>query len=47
MDRVLIIFHLNGQKDYEEKVINLIDTLGKENVIQGIYSGRIEFIPIK
>lgn len=43
----IIIFHLNGQKDYEEKVINLIDTLGKENVIQGIYSGSIEFVPIK
>lgn len=45
--RRTIIFHLNCQKDYEEKVINLIDTLGKENVIHGIYSGRIEFVPIK
>lgn len=45
--RNIIIFHLNGLKDYEEKVINLIDTLGKENVVQGLYSGRIEFIPIK
>ena len=43
----IIIFHLYGKKDYEEKVINLIDTLGKENVIQGIYSGRIELVPIK
>ena len=41
------IFHLNIQKDYEQKVINLIDTLGKESVIQGIYSGKIKFIPIK
>lgn len=45
--RKIIIFHLRGQKDYEEKVINLIDTLGKEKVIQGVYSGRIELIPIK
>lgn len=37
------IFHLNIQKDYEQKVINLIDTLGKESVIQGIYSGKIKF----
>lgn len=43
----IIIFHLKGYKDYEQKVINLIDTLGKESVIQGIDSGRIEFIPIK
>lgn len=45
--RKIFIFHLNGQKDYEEKVINLIDTLGKEDVIQGIYSRYIELIPIK
>ena len=45
--REIIIFHRNGLKDYEEKVINLIDTLGKENVIQGIYSERIKFVPIK
>lgn len=34
-------------KDYEEKLINLIDTLGKDNVIQGIYNNYIEFIPIE
>ncbi len=45
--RKIVIFYLNRQKDYEEKVINLIDTLGKENVIQGICSGLIEFVPIK
>lgn len=41
------IFHLSSYKDYEQKVINLIDTLGKESVIQGIYLGKINFIPIK
>lgn len=43
----IIIFHLNSRKDYEQKVINLIDTLGKESVIQGIYSKKIKFLPIK
>ncbi|MBD5453748.1 MAG: hypothetical protein HDR30_05455 [Lachnospiraceae bacterium] len=43
----IIIFHLESQKDYEKKIINLIDTLGKESVIQGMYSGKIKFIPIK
>lgn len=43
----IVIFHLKNQKDYEQKVINFIDTLGKESVIQGMYSGKIEFIPIK
>lgn len=45
--RNIIIFHLKGRKDYEQKVINLIDTLGKESVIQGMYSGKIEFVPIE
>lgn len=45
--RKIIILHLKGHNDYEQKVINLIDTLGKEIVIQGMYSGQIEFIPIK
>lgn len=43
----IIIFYLKRHNDYEQKVINLIDTLGKEVVIQGMYSGQIEFIPIK
>lgn len=43
----IIIFHMKSRKDYEQKVINLIDTLGKESVIQGMYSGKIEFVPIK
>lgn len=45
----IVVFYLNkaDKKDYEQKVINLIDTLGKDNVIQGMYSGRIEFLPIK
>lgn len=45
----IVIFCLKSEehKDYEQKVINLIDTLGKETVIQGMYSGRIEFISIK
>ena len=38
---------MESRKDYEQKVINLIDSLGKENVIQGMYSGKIEFVPIK
>lgn len=45
--RKIIIFHMKSQKDYEQKVINLIDALGKESVIQGMYSGKIEFVPIK
>lgn len=43
----IIIYHLNSKKDYEQKVINLIDTLGKESVIQGMNSGKIDFISIK
>lgn len=43
----IIIFHLDNQNDYEQKIINLIDTLGKEVVIQGMYSGNIKFVPIK
>lgn len=43
----IIIFHLEDRNDYEHKVINLIDTLGKESVIQRMYSEKIEFIPIK
>lgn len=43
----IIIYHLKGNKDYEQKIINLIETLGKENVIQGMYSGKIELIPIE
>lgn len=43
----IIIFYLKNSKDYEQKVINLIDTLGKEVVIQGINSGKIAFEPIK
>ena len=43
----IFIFHLERNKDYEQKVINLIDTLGKESVIQGMYSGKINLIPIK
>ena len=45
--RKIIIFHMESRKDYEQKAINLIDSLGKESVIQGIYSGKIEFVPIK
>lgn len=43
----IIIFYIEGNKDYEQKVINLIDILGKESVIQGMYSGKIALIPIK
>ncbi len=41
------VIYLKENNDYEQKIINLIDTLGKEIVIQGMYSGQIEFIPIK
>jgi len=45
----IFIFYLSNPKynDYEQKVINLIDTLGKETVIQGMYRGNIDFLPIK
>lgn len=43
----ITIYYLNGKKDYEQKVINLIDTLGKESVIQGMNSGKIDFISIE
>jgi len=43
----IIIYYLNSQKDYEQKVINLIDTLGKESVIQGMNSKKIDFQIIK
>ncbi len=45
----IMIFYLEkpDYKDYERKVINLIDTLGKEIVIQGMYSRKIVFIPIE
>lgn len=43
----VIIFYMKNKRDYEQKVINLIDTLGKESVIQGMYSGKIEFVPIE
>ena len=43
----MIIFHLDRHKDYEEKIINLIDSLGKDTVIDGMYSGKIKFEQIK
>ena len=45
----IVVYYMNNpnKKDYEQKVINLIDTLGKDDVIQGMYSGRIAFLPIK
>ena len=45
----IIVFYLNkpNKMDYEQKIINLIDTLGKTDVIQGMYSERIVFMPIK
>lgn len=45
--RKIVIFHLVGNKDYEQKVINLVDTLGKDVVIDGMYSGRIDFKQIR
>lgn len=43
----IIIFYLNKHRDYEQKIINLIDTLGKDTVIDGMYSGKIKFEQIK
>lgn len=43
----IVIFHLAGNKDYEQKIINLISTLGKETTLQGLSTGRIKFEPIK
>lgn len=43
----ITIFHLKTHNDYEQKIINLIETLGKEIVVQGIHSRKIEFIPIE
>ncbi len=31
----IIIFYQTENKDYEQKIINLIDTLGKEETLQG------------
>lgn len=43
--RKFIIYYLD-QKDYEQKVINLIDILSKEETTKAINSKRIEFIKI-
>lgn len=45
----IVIFYLSNSiiNDYEQKIINLIETLGKNNVINGIYNNTIEFKPIK
>lgn len=45
----IIVFYLNDLKsnDYEKKVINLIDTLGKNTVLDGFYHNNIKFIPIE
>lgn len=43
----IIIYYLPQKKDYENKIINLIDSLGKNEVIEGMYSGSIEFMKIK
>lgn len=33
--------------DYEKKIINLIDTLGKNEALKGLYDQKIIFIPIE
>ena len=45
----IVIFYLSdlNSNDYEKKIINLIDTLGKNTVINGLYNNNIQFIPIE
>lgn len=40
------IIYYRDQKDYEEKVINLIRIFGKEEIIESVGNGTLEFIPI-
>lgn len=48
VSKILIYYMDNADdKDYEQKVINIINVLGKENAIQSIHSGKIQFIKIK
>lgn len=45
----IVIFYLSDIKsnDYENKIINLIDTLSKNVVINGLNNNNIQFIPIE
>ena len=42
----IIIYYMPQNKDFENKIINLIGSLGKNEVIEGMHSGRIEFTKI-
>ena len=45
----IIIYYMDDKnsRDYEQKVINIINVLGKENAIRGMRIGRIDFVAIK
>ncbi len=43
----IIIFYMLENNDYEKKIINLIDTLGKNEALKGLYDQKIIFIPIE
>lgn len=43
----IIIFYMLENNDYEKKIINLIDTLGKNEAMKGLYDQKIIFIPIE
>ena len=45
LSKQFIIYYLN-QDDYEQKVINLISVLGKENATDDIQQGRIKLVEI-
>lgn len=48
VDKIFIYYVGNKDNtDYEQKVINIINVLGKENAIESIQTGRIQFIKIK
>lgn len=46
-ERINNVIYYYGQTDYEEKVVNLIKILGKENFVRWYYSGKIQFIDVK
>lgn len=42
----MVIYYYN-QKDYEQKVINLIDVFGKEKALELINDGKVEFVELE
>lgn len=48
IDRIFIYYvKMKDNSDYEQKVINMIDVLGKESFINNFQTGKIQFIEIK